>query len=119
VSLPTGPPFTVIAKLPPDVPIPLNGIDWGEAGSELRILNRPVREPSAVGVNVTPTVQLLPEASAVCGQGRLTVKSPVLEIDMVEMGVDPAFKSVNDALVEAPRRVLAKASDAAPTTNSD
>lgn len=119
VSLPTAPPFTVIAKVPPCTPVPLNGIDMGDAGSELRIVNVPEREPKATGVKATPTAQLLPGASTACGQGTLTAKSPLLDSARFEIGVDPAFNRVSDALVELPRSVFPKARADDPMTSSD
>jgi len=47
------------------------------------------------------------------------VKSPLLVSDKLEITVDPAFRSVRDALAELPKSILPKAKADDPATSSD
>ena len=54
------------------------------------ITSFPVREPTVVGVKLTETVQLAPDASFCGAIGQLLVcaKSPVTETDVIVSGTD-------------------------------
>src|ERR1700691_5232266 len=59
------------------VPTPDSGIESGEEGASLVMVNAPSRLPSAVGLNVTDTVQVADPTRAVVGQLLVSEKSPL------------------------------------------
>ena len=79
---------TKIESKPERVPVPARLAVCGLPGALSEMDNVPVREPSAVGVKVTETVQLAPAANVLGDNGQLEVcaKSPEAEIPKIVSG---------------------------------
>ncbi len=78
------------------MPVPLKLAVWGELVALSLTVNTPVRDPAAVGVNVTEMLQLACAPSVVGDNGQLEVcaKSPVVEIAAILSGIVWLFCSV-------------------------
>src|SRR5579864_1229983 len=72
--------------------LPLRLMLWGVPAASSTITMPPLRAPGAVGVNVTERVQL-PAADTLFPQLSVSAKSPLVEIDEIESGALPMFRT--------------------------
>ena len=75
------------------MPVPLKVTLWGLLGASSVKVRVPVREPEAVGLKVTLTVQLAPAAMRVL-QLSVSIKSPLTATPLIFRVIFPVFVSV-------------------------
>lgn len=82
-------------ETPGEAPTPWSGMDWGLPAALSVIATAPVRAPEAVGVKVTPIVQLAPAARLEAQVPPSRAKSPLVVTDEMVSEAVPVFVSVN------------------------